>query len=129
MAFPIILMFLLLTPTLIFSSPVQDPESVVQEVQKYVIFHISFTPQLDPVLFYEKSCVGKQEVPLSFLLFLFSYQLVYTILLVENSDIIMVFTDNICCIKHGIFSKSSYAYALLNLIVHKPTWGPKKQGF
>nr|AFD54064.1 nodulation pectate lyase mutant [Lotus japonicus] len=39
MAFPIILMFLLLTPTLIFSSPVQDPESVVQEVQKSIIEH------------------------------------------------------------------------------------------
>lgn len=37
-SFTFLFQFLLLAPSVIYASPVQDPELVIQEVQKYVIY-------------------------------------------------------------------------------------------
>jgi len=57
MAFATILVFhfLLLAPVLIYSSHhVENPESVVQEVQKYVIPHVLFWFNIYFVLFFDE---------------------------------------------------------------------------
>jgi hypothetical protein len=47
--------FLLLAPILIYSSPVEDPELVVQEVQKYVMqYFVNDPPPLSPFLCHTK---------------------------------------------------------------------------